>query len=77
MVHYVIFKNDKPIVYRLFDPLTMRQGSRGKTSGLTLTVLSKKFSECLALTVPFTMLSSVDTILAYVNWILDPYGSTS
>lgn len=39
---------------------------------VTLAVLSKKFSECLALTVPFTILSRVDTTLEYVSWILDP-----
>lgn len=77
MVHHVILENDKHIVYRLFGALTMRRRSRGKANALTLMVLSNRFSECLALTVPFTMLSRVDTMLGYVNWILDPYGSAS
>ena len=77
MVHHIIFKNDESIVYGLFDALVMRRESHGKVYGLTLTVLSKKFSECLALTVPLTMLSRVDTMLEYVSWTLDPYGSTS
>ena len=77
VVHHVIFKSNKPIVYGLFDASTVRQGKCGKENALTLTVLSKKFSECLALTEPFRMLSRVDTTLEYVSWILDPYGSTS
>lgn len=72
MVHHVIFENGEPVVYRLFDTSTTSRGRRKKASGLTLTVLSKKFSEFLALIVPFTMLSKVDTILEYVSWILDP-----
>ena len=64
VIHHVIFKSNKPVVYRLFDASTMKQGSWGKTNNvLTLTVLSKKFSECLGLIVPFRMLSRVDTIL--------------
>jgi len=31
MVHHVILESDKPIVYRLFNAITMRQGSHGKT----------------------------------------------
>jgi len=67
MVHHVVLKDYESIVYRLFDVLAMRQGSHGRVYVLTLTVLSKKFSECLALTVPLTMLSRVDTILEYVS----------
>lgn len=77
VVHDVIFKSNKPIVYGLFDACAVRQGQRRKENTLTLTVLSKKFSECLALIDPAMMLSRVDTTLEYVSWILDPYGSTS
>ena len=77
MVHHVILENDEAIVYRLLGTLAVRRGSHRNANTLTLTVLSKKFSECLALAVPFTMLSRVDTILEYVSWIFGPYGSTS
>jgi hypothetical protein len=77
MVYHVIFESNEHIVDRLFGVLTIREGSNGKASVLTLTVLSKKFSEYFALTVPFAMLSRVDAILEYVSLILDPYGSTS
>lgn len=77
MVHHIIFKSNKPVVYGLFDASTVRQGKCEKENALTLTVLSKKFSECLALTEPFRMLSRVDATLEYVSWILDPYCSTS
>jgi len=77
MVHHVIFKSSKPVVKGLFGALKIRQGSHGEANVLTLTVLSKKFSECFALTVPFEMLSRVDMMLECVSWILEPYGSTS
>ena len=63
MVHDVIFEHDEAIIYRLLRALAMRQRNRGQTNKLTLTVLSKKFSECLALALPFAMLSRVDMIL--------------
>ena len=72
MVHHVIFNNSESIVYRLFGTSAMGRVSHEKENELTLAVLSKKFSECLALTVPFTILSRVDTTLEYVSWILDP-----
>jgi hypothetical protein len=77
MVYHVIFENDKPVIYRLFDASTMRQRSNRNADKLTLIVLSKKFSECLGLTLPFAMLSRVDAILGYVSWILGPSGSMS
>lgn len=77
MVDHILFKYDKPVVYRLFCAYKVRQRNREKTNALTLTVLSNKFSECLGLRVPFTMLSRVDVMLGYVGWILVPYGSTS
>ena len=71
MVHHVIFNNSESIVYRLFGTSAMGRVSHEENE-VTLAVLSKKFSECLALTVPFTILSRVDTTLEYVSWILDP-----
>ena len=77
MIHHVIFKSSKPVVKGLFGTSKIRQGSHGKANVLTLTVLSKKFSEFFALIVPFAMLSRVDMILECVSWILEPYGSVS
>lgn len=77
MVHHVIFKHDEAIIYGLFHALAMRQRSDEDADRLTLTVLSKKFSECLALALPFAMLSRVNTMLRCVSWIFDPCGSTS
>ena len=47
--------------------MRLQEASHGEANVLTLTVLSKKFSEYFALTVPFAMLSRVDTTLEYVS----------
>ena len=77
MIHHVIFEGNEPIIYGLFGVPEVREGNYRKVNALTLTVLSKKFSECLALAFPFAMCSRVDAILWCVRWILDPFGSTS